>query len=246
MGDKGSGGNDSSDYANAMAAGQAGYGYGAETPWGYDPGQNLSNLGAGGSYNPSSPWAGYWEEGYARGIGSREDPNAGAGGFHFPAFAMPHAPSGASARAAAEAAQQAALRAAGEQERDFLYSDYMDAAGSAADFINAEISGEQSNANLLGIDYAINDEQKQTRVENYFASIWGAGQQTQLEALVGKWGKPKGFEGYTVTRGDASQYMGVDEGEEESRGVSRGIRPSPTLATADSEEVLGQAALLGA
>lgn len=242
MGGSGSGGNDAGAEANARAAAEAGYGYGASTPQGYDPGQHLRNLGTG-TYDPSSPWASYWEEGYMRGIGSRQDPNAGGGGFHFPAF-----PSGGSsaarAQAAAEAARQDALRAAGEQERDFMYTDYMDAAGSAADFINSEVEGERSNANLLGIDYNINDEQKQTRVENYFASIWGEGQQAQLEGLIDKWGNPTGFEGFTLVRGDASQYQGQAEGEEVSAGISQGIRPTPTLATAE-DEVLGQAALLG-
>ena len=134
---------------------------------------------------------------------------------------------------------------AGENKRDAFYSDYLTAAGSATDFINTEISEEQSNANLLGIDYGITDEQKGLRINDYFASIWGEGEQSTLEGLIGEFGNPSGFAGYSVTRGDGSKIKGK-EGSETSEGTSTGLRPGIAGAP-DDEEVLGAgASILGA
>lgn len=128
-----------------------------------------------------------------------------------------------------------AERAQGIRDRDMLYSSYLDSANTAAEYIASEIAGEQSNAALLGIDYNITDEQKSQRINDYFATVWGAGDQARLEGLFGQWGNPTGFTGFTVTRGDASKYAS-QEGEETKVGETTGVRP--TLATED-EETLG-------
>jgi hypothetical protein len=169
------------------------------------------------------------------------------GGFEF-SFGGSHggADAGGGADAYAEAiAQQTAdlaqqeeerRRIEGQNRRDALYSDYLDAAGSATDYINSQISSELANAQLLGIDYAIDDEQKQTRINDYFGSIWGEGQQGELEALMKEWGNPAGFSGFTVVRGSGETLQSA-EGGEETIAVSRGIKP--TIVSEEEDQLLG-------
>lgn len=165
--------------------------------------------------------------------------------FHFPE-APDYGALYAQQAADAAAAQQAALRKAGEQERDQLYADYLNAAGTATDFINTEIGREQANANLLGIDYGVTDDQKLTRISNYFASIWGEGDQSRLEGLFGQWGKPKGFDGFTLTRGNADAAEGGSElPGDQGVATTQGTRPKKALTSTD-EETLGNATVLGA
>ena len=140
-------------------------------------------------------------------------------------------------------AEERNRRIQGENDRDKLYSGYMDAASTATDYINSEIDREKSNAALLGIDYSITDEMKSQRISDYFATIWGEGEQGQLEALIGEWGNPAGFTGFTITRGDASTYAST--AEEKQVGKSTTQKPKPTLAT-EEEDILGGATVLGA
>ena len=120
-------------------------------------------------------------------------------------------------------------REGGIRERDSLYSDYMNAAGSATDFINSSINQERSNARLMGTEYKITDEQKQGRINDYFATIWGEGDQQRLEGLMGEWGNPTGFDQFAVTRGEGGTAPA--EGKESGAGVSGGLKPKSSLAT---------------
>lgn len=124
-------------------------------------------------------------------------------------------------------------RQAGISETQNAYANYLNAAGSATDYINAEIENERSNAALMGVDYAITDEQKQARIENYFATVWGEGDQVNLEGLIGQWGAPEGFSGYTVKRGDASAYQKPAAGKETTVATSKGLR---TILDDEEEE----------
>jgi hypothetical protein len=153
----------------------------------------------------------------------------------------------AQAQAAAEAQkqQEALLRERGESDRDQLYSGYMDAANSATDNVNSEIADESSNARLLGVEYDITDDQKQQRIGDYFATLWGEGQQSQLEGLMDKWGKPKGFEGFSVARGDGSKYEGKKKGEKKSVSQSKGVKPKIILDEEDNADMLGGSSILG-
>jgi hypothetical protein len=153
----------------------------------------------------------------------------------------------AQAQAAAEAQkqQEALLRERGESDRDQLYSGYMDAANSATDNVNSEIADESSNARLLGVEYDITDDQKQQRIGDHFATLWGEGQQSQLEGLMDKWGKPKGFEGFSVARGDGSKYEGKKKGEKKSVSQSKGVKPKTILDEEDDADMLGGSSILG-
>ena len=241
MGGKGGGGSDYGQmaYNNAFDAAQRGASYGS-----------VESMFTG----PNAQFGEYGLAGFQAGGGQMP----GAGGIHagkpydFFADAMKgmHAPSGGGVDFEAQMqAQQDMLaqqeaerqRIEGENSRDALYGQYMDAAGSATDYINQQIANEQANARLLGIDYQIDDEMKGTRISDYFASIWGEGQQQQLEALMGEWGKPAGFGGFTITRGDAGNIKG-EPGGEESVGAGQGQRPTIVDPAAEEEDVLGGAA----
>ena len=79
--------------------------------------------------------------------------------------------------------------------RDTLFSGYMTAAESAVDYINQQIMEERSNAALLGIDYQLTDELKQQRINKYFDTLWGAGDELELDNLIKEYGNPTGFDG---------------------------------------------------
>ena len=124
--------------------------------------------------------------------------------------------------------------AAGRAKRDELYSGYMSAAGSATDFINSEINKERSNAALLGIDYNIDDNIKSQRISDYFASIWGEGDQASLETHMKDFGAPEGFTGFALKRGNAENYVRPG-GDETLAGASKGI-PANRTSLVDEDE----------
>lgn len=221
----------------------AGYNYGFS-------GGEMPTQGEGGQwsfpmpYDTQDPWAPWWEGGYAQGRADwQKEQMMGQLSHMMSGGAAPHAPSGpslAEQRAAAERAQ-------GENRRDMMVSEYMDSADLAASYVNSQITQEISNANLMGIDYDITEENKQARVSNYFASIWGEGQDAETRALVDKWGLAKGFEGFTLERGDSSMATGTIEGTETDVGRTK-PKPPPVPdedAQLAREDLLGTGGLLG-
>lgn len=144
------------------------------------------------------------------------------------------------AAAQREAAEEA-RRQAGLAKRDAFASNYMDAANEATSFVNEKIAAEKANAALMGVDYVMTDEIKNERISNYFGSIWSEGQQQELDAAIGEWGTPEGFE-QTIFRGG-----GVEAGPEGSVGQQKaggGIAPKKKTLI-DEEETLGTASVLG-
>lgn len=127
----------------------------------------------------------------------------------------------------------------GRRQRDALYNQRMDAASSAADFIGQQIKQEGDRARLLGLDYSVTDEQRQSRINDYFATMWGAGSESQLEKLMGEFGTPKGFEGFTTVRGDGGNVSGGAIGAEDVVGSTGGVRPQQTALTDQEDELLG-------
>ncbi len=114
-----------------------------------------------------------------------------------------------------------AARIEGENKRDAGYSSYMDAAATATEYINQQIASEQSRANLLGVTYKMDDAMKQTRIQDYFNTIWGTSDQGELEALMKEWGDPAGFEGW---------LFGSDE--QEAEGAEKGSAKKGSTLTA--------------
>lgn len=169
----------------------------------------------------------------------------GGGGFSISMPSMPDTSSQFAAimqqqAAAAEQAKKEAARTAGLNSRDALYSEYMNAAGTAVDFVNQQIRDEMANSKLLGIDYGITDEQKSQRISDYFASLWGEGQQAKLEGLFNEWGQPEGFEGFNIARGDAGN-LNPDPASEKTVGTGKGTAPTKrTVIAEDEDDVLGR------
>lgn len=245
MGSSGKGGGGGTDYSqaaygNAYNAAQSGQSWEQMSP--AFGGQNAQFQGAGLA-------------GYEQGIADMQPvamPEFGFEGFAMPDFGAAMAAqqsSYADALAAQQAAQEAAMaaaeEAAGVAERDSMFGSYMDAAGSATDYVNSEISSERSNARLLGIDYEMNDDMKNQRISDYFSTVWGEGEQARLEALMGEWGNPEGFTEFAVTRGDGGSYA-KKTGGEKSVSTASGQTQRPTIATQDEEQGLGgQTTVLG-
>ena len=149
------------------------------------------------------------------------------------------------------AAQQAAdaQRDADIGKRDALFKDYMDLAGTATAYINDQIEQERANAALMGVDYNITDDAKQSRISDYFTGLWGEGSQAELEALISKYGNPEGFDGtWLIARSQKPSTGGTGTAEKgfpkptNSRTLATGgASPNsiPTLAEEDEEETLG-------
>lgn len=137
--------------------------------------------------------------------------------------------SAAMAASAAElkAARKAAERQALVDQRDQLLSDRLDAEDSAVSYVNENISKNTANARLFGIDYSPTQEQKDAQISNYFASIWGAGEESQLNSLFDRVGKPDNFSGHIYERGDASAVTSTDNKDTTNRVVStsKGAKP---------------------
>ena len=163
--------------------------------------------------------------------------------MQFPEFQMPDFGGQQADYQAQLAAQEAErLKTQGLNDRDALYSDYISAASSATDYINAQVGDERSNAALLGIDYNITDTQKSDRISNYFASIWGEGDQSRLEGLFDKWGNPEGFEEFAISRGTASTEGAA--GKEKVKGKTKGTKPT-LVEEAASTDKLDTRSILG-
>jgi len=144
-------------------------------------------------------------------------------------MSAPTGPSADEINADAEARTEENRVTQGLNDRDSLYSEYLDAGGAATDYINNLINDERSNANLLGIEYAVDDVSKQSRIDNYFASIWGEGSQTNLQNMFDEFGDPEGFEGFQFNRGESSEADASAASTEQT--ASEGQAPSQATGT---------------
>jgi hypothetical protein len=119
--------------------------------------------------------------------------------------------------------------------RDSLYTDRMAAEEASIDYINNQIEKEKSNASLFGMKYEIKDEDKKTRINDYFASIWDASSDDKLKALLTEVGKPDNFVDFSLERGSGATIpKPQDSSQAESKvvGASKGAKKkSPTLSS---------------
>ena len=130
-------------------------------------------------------------------------------------------------------------------KRDQLFSEYMDAATAATDYINQQIQQERANATLMGIDYVITDEIKQQRINDYFASLWGEGEDKTLKQLIKQYGNPEGFTGeWLVTRGTASTDTTTKQTESSTSIAPKAKRKKAESILPESEQ-LGSTIILG-
>lgn len=127
----------------------------------------------------------------------------------------------------------------GLNDRDEAYTEYLDYASRATDYVNQQINDEQSNAALMGVDYEMTDERKSARINEYFSTIWGEGNQTKLEGLFEEWGDPEGFEGFLVNRGNAGTSEPEPTGSTTKPVPPGGKTTLATEDTLDTKSILG-------
>jgi hypothetical protein len=134
-------------------------------------------------------------------------------------------------------------RLAGVAKRDSLYSDYMTAASKATDYVNSEIQNEQANAKLFGLGYNVTDEQKTTRIQDYFSTIWGEGDHKALLSSMQTWGNPEGFTALPLERGTGKTYE-VKPAKVETIATSQGMTPAPKPTLLTDEQTLSKSSTL--
>jgi hypothetical protein len=133
--------------------------------------------------------------------------------------------------------QEDQKRTEGISRRDELYADYLDSVDKATNYVNDQIEQERANADLLGVQYNMDDSIKNERISDYFASIWGAGQQSELEKLMTDWGNPEGFDDWLIVRGDASKVDPEQSGLKEVQGATNRQTTLPSLTDEDDDDL---------
>ena len=142
---------------------------------------------------------------------------------------------------AARVAAERARREAGIKQRDQLFSERLTNASLATDYITNQLNEEASTARLMGVDFNVTDEQKASRISDYFATLWGEGSERQLESLIKEWGSPEGFSGtWDIVRGNAKNFADQTKPSTSTTiATGKGVPRLATLATmADEEEAL--------
>jgi hypothetical protein len=213
---------------------QSGYGRGASAA---QSGQARPTVGSAGF--EASDLTNAWLYGFD------EASQASQPAFQMPVFEMPQFDSSSSqqsqadfqAKLDAQAAENAKNQAISQMND--LYANRMNAANAAVDFIHSTIAQEKSDAALMGVDYNITEEDTANRINNYFASIWGEGDESSLSQLMGEYGAPKGHTEFTVLRGDASGVGVGTEGKTTTVSSSKGMAPKKKTMITGVEEGLG-------
>jgi len=141
----------------------------------------------------------------------------------------PHSPSGPDQAAVDQQAADDFIT--GQNDLKSLYGDYINASETATKYINNQINSERSNSALLGIDYSITDEDKSSRISNYFSEIWSEDNATKLTDLNTKFGDEENPLEFLISRGVADEAAKADEAP--SSGKPRG---STILSAFDNED----------
>ncbi len=136
------------------------------------------------------------------------------------------------------AREEAARREAGIKRRDQLFSERLTNASLATDYITQQLNEEASTARLMGVDFNVTDEQKASRISDYFATLWGEGSERELESLIKEWGAPEGFSGtWDIVRGNAKNFTDQTKPDTSTTiATGKGVPRLATLATLEDEE----------
>ena len=139
---------------------------------------------------------------------------------------------------AARVAAERARREAGIKQRDQLFSERLTNASLATDYITQQLNEEASTARLMGVDFNVTDEQKASRISDYFATLWGEGSERELESLIKEWGSPEGFSGtWDIVRGNAKNFTDQTKPDTSTTiATGKGVPRLATLATMEDEE----------
>ena len=119
-----------------------------------------------------------------------------------------------------------------------MFSERLTNASLATDYITNQLNEEASTARLMGVDFNVSDDQKSSRISDYFATLWGEGSERELEALIKEWGSPEGFTGtWDIVRGNAKNFTDqAKPGASTTIATGKGVPRLATLATLDDEE----------
>jgi len=111
----------------------------------------------------------------------------------------------AKAKAAAKAKQAEEARLAeGRASRDTAIANREGARNTATTRIDTTIAKERANADLRGVVFRVNPEDRQARINKQFSKLFSKDQQTQLDRLIKEFGAPDGYVPDTTPRGTAS------------------------------------------
>jgi len=139
------------------------------------------------------------------------------------------------------AQQEEARRQAALSQISDLYSRKFDAAEKATAEINQQVADEMGHAQVVGLDYSIDDATKQARINNLFANYWGEGDDSTLTSLTSQWGD----NGYTW---DLPVKRGTPETTKDEKTESKkagGKVKTKGAKVNEAEDPLGSAAVLG-
>lgn len=150
-------------------------------------------------------------------------PEEGIPQLHMPSFAF-HMPEQPDYGAMFQEAQDKADKAQGIRDMNQYYEQRSGAANDAIAFIEADEGSRKSRAALMGVDYSITDDEKATKINDYFASIWSDANELRLNELMTEWGDPAGFTGFAIQRGEATAAE-PKEGSILTEAFSGGVRP---------------------
>lgn len=132
------------------------------------------------------------------------------------------------------ATQQAdAERALNEGRVGQLYSSKFAAANAAADRVNEMIAEERGYAKVGGADYSISDAEKKERINNTFAGLWSAEQESELSGLESEWGSAGNKWTSDIVRGVAEEDNTASD-----PGASAGkpVTPAAVFSKDDDED----------
>lgn len=136
-----------------------------------------------------------------------------------------------------EAEIEAERIAKGGTDLEAAYKEYMSAAETATNYVNNQINEERSRASLMGIAYAVNDEAKTERINNYFSELYSADEWTSLQDLNTNFGDPESPREFLVQRG-------IDTATADSEAAATTKKTTGTAATGfTTEDTLGTASL---
>jgi len=146
-------------------------------------------------------------------------------GFEMPSFEMPAMPDYAAMQAQSQA--EAARRMA-EQQIDALYSNKFAAANAAVDKVDSQLSEEMGYAKVGGADFSYTPEQRKERINNVFATLWSAQDDSKLASLEGEYGSGGNKWDLDIVRGVEKAEGALENKEGKSAGGA--VDPSKVLS----------------
>lgn len=136
-----------------------------------------------------------------------------------------------------EAAQKEAEQKQAEGRIDQMYTDKFAAANSAVDSVNKKIEQQMGYANVSGADYSVDEVTKQEMINDAFAGVWSAEQESELSGMEKEWGSSGNKWTSGIVRGVTSEDAEAEEGE--SAGGRVTVFGAPASVSDDDEDKLG-------